>query len=219
MRRSSAILLAGWALAAAAVAQPGGFKFSSPSPEEQADAQARAREQATVAAQLATPCREKIRHRKILVLVGESHDGVTTTAQSGFGPQVEAINAKLQQLGLQTFSAEQIRRQVAQEEVDAYFRNEPDRALSASTRLAAQYVLKGVIATQAFRNQAVGVNQVGITMDFTLADAAGRPVSTVHASDSSYAGRDVAGMALTLIQERADAVVAQLYGDWCRNAR
>ena len=34
----------------------------------------------------------------------------------------------------------------------------------------------------------------------------------------SLAGRDVLGMALTLLNERADEVVAQLYGDYCRSA-
>ena len=85
--------------------------------------------------------------------------------------------------------------------------------------MAAQYVLKGVIATQAFRNNMVNVNQVNVAMDFTLTDAAGRPVSNARATNASYAGADVSGMALTLIEERADEVVAQLYSDYCRNAR
>ena len=35
---------------------------------------------------------------------------------------------------------------------------------------------------------------------------------------SSYAGTDVSQMALTLVNEQADEVVAKLYGDYCRNA-
>jgi hypothetical protein len=139
--------------------------------------------------------------------------------QSNFGRHVEAINSRLQALGLKTYSAEQIRKQIAQEEVDAYFKNDPDRALSAAKRLSAQYVLKGVIATQAFRNNMVNVNQVNVALDFTLVDAAGRPVSTARATNASYSGADVAGMALTLIEERADEVVAQLYSDYCSKAR
>ena len=57
------------------------------------------------------------------------------------------------------------------------------------------------------------------TMDFTLTDAAGKPVSTASARSESYAGSDTAGMALTLIEERAGEVVARLYSDYCRNAR
>jgi hypothetical protein len=215
--RSSAIFIASFCLGACAYAQ--GFKFSNPSADEQEEAAQAQRKQAAISQQLSTPCREKIKNRKIMVLVGEEHNGNMLTAQGSFGRHVDAINARLQSLGLKTYSAEQIRRQVAQEEVDAYFKNDPDRALSASKRMAAQYVLKGVIATQAFRNEMVNVNQVNVAMDFTLVDAAGRPVSKARASNASYAGTDVSGMALTLIEERADEVVAQLYSDYCRAAR
>jgi hypothetical protein len=196
-----------------------GFRFSNPSPDDQREAAARADKQAQVDWQLSTPCRDRIKNRKIVVLVGEEVNGRVATAQGPFGRHVEAINSRLQSLGLKTYSAEQIRKQVAQEEVDAYFKNDPDRALSASKRLAAQYVLKGVIATKAFRNEMVNVNQVNVSMDFTLTDASGRPVSNARADNASYAGADVSGMALTLIEERADQVVAQLYSDYCRNAR
>lgn len=219
MRTSSAILLACCAIASAALAQPSGFKFSNPSPDEQREAAEKSGRQAQVDRQLATPCRDRIKNRRIVVLVGEETNGRVSASQGAFGRHVDAINARLQGLGLKTYSAEQIRKQVAQEEVDAYFRNDPDRALSASKRLSAQYVLKGVIATQAIRNTMVNVNQVNVAMDFTLTDAAGRPVSNARATNASYAGSDVSGMALTLIEERADEVVAQLYSDYCKNAR
>ena len=216
MRTSSAILLACWFAAVPAHAQ--GFKFSNPAPGAAAEQAADAQRQATISAQLATPCRNRIRNRKIMVLVAEDRNGFITASQGTFGRHVEAINARLRGLGLKTYSADQIRRQVAQEEIDAYFKNDPDRALSASRRMAAQYVLRGVIASQASRNAVANVNQVNVNMDFTLTDAAGRPVSTAAASNASYAGSDVGGMALTLIEERADEVVARLYSDYCRNA-
>jgi hypothetical protein len=219
MRTSSAFLLACCVVASQAHAQPQGFKFSNPSPDAQAEAAAQARKDAMVSAQLSTPCRERIRNRKILVLIGEETNGMVAAGQGKFGRHVDAINTRLQNLGLKTYSAEEIRRQVAQEEVDAVFKNDPDRALSASKRLAAQYVLKGVIATQATRNNMVGVNQVQVNMNFTLTDAGGRPVSSATAANASYAGSDVSGMALTLIEERADEVVAQLYADYCRTAK
>jgi hypothetical protein len=65
----------------------------------------------------------------------------------------------------------------------------------------------------------VNVNQVNVAMEFTLADAAGRPVSTVRETNASYAGADVSGMALKLIEERADEAVARLYADYCNTAR
>ena len=215
MRTSSAILLVFWGLAVAAQAQ--GFKFSDP--PAPADAAVQARREAETTSQLATPCRDKIRNRKIMVLIGEEENGSVVAGQGRFSRHVEAVNGRLAGLGLKTYSPEQIRKQVAQEEIDAYFKNDPDRALSASRRMAAQYVLRGVIASHAVRNAMVNVNQVSVAMDFTLTDAAGKPVSTASARSESYAGSDTAGMALTLIEERADEVVARLYSDYCRNAR
>lgn len=215
MRTPSAILLVSCSLAMAAHAQ--GFRFSTPAPDPQAAEQAQ--RQATVGAQLATPCRDRIRHRKIMVLIAEEKDGMVRASQGSYSRHVEAINGRLQAVGLKTYTPEQIRKQIAQEEIDAYFKNDPDRALSASRRMAAQYVLRGVIASSAVRNAIINVNQVSITMDFTLTDAAsGKPVSTASASNASYAGSDTSGMALTLIGERADEVVAKLYSDYCRNA-
>jgi hypothetical protein len=212
--RTPAIVLVSCLLAAAAQGQ--GFKFSTP--PASSDAAAGTQREAVIATQLATPCKDRIRNRKIMVLIAEEKNGLLAAGQGAYGRHVEAVNARLRAVGLKTYSAEQIRRQVAQEEIDAYFKNDPDRALSAARRLSAQYVLRGVIASQATHNAMVNVNQVNVAMKFTLADSAGRPVSTAAANNASYAGSDVSGMALTLIEERADQVVAQLYADYCRNA-
>jgi hypothetical protein len=198
-------------------AQAQGFKFSNPPADPEAASQAQ--RQATISAELATPCRDKIRNRKIMVLIAEERDGFFSASQGTYSRHVEAVNAKLRSVGLKTYTPEQIRKQIAQEEIDAYFKNDPDRALSASRRLAAQYVLRGVIASSAVRNRVVNVNQVSVNLDFTLTDAAsGKPISMASASNASYAGSDTSGMALTLIGERADDVVARLYGEYCRNA-
>jgi hypothetical protein len=62
------------------------------------------------------------------------------------------------------------------------------------------------------------VNQVSVGMNFTLTGGNGRMISTAEAHSASYAGADVSRMALTLVNENADEVVARLYGDYCRNA-
>jgi hypothetical protein len=153
-----------------------------------------------------------------MVLIGEDRNGVISASQASFSPHIDAINQRLKSLGLRTYSPEEIRRQVAQAEIDAYFRNDADAAISASKRLAAQYILRGLIATQSGRNAIINVNQVSINMNFTLTGANGRMISQASARNESYAGRDTAGMALTLINERADEVVAQLYSDYCQKA-
>jgi hypothetical protein len=55
-------------------------------------------------------------------------------------------------------------------------------------------------------------------MKFTLYGSDGRLIFDTEASSSSYAGADVGRMALTLVNEKADEVVATLYADYCRNA-
>jgi hypothetical protein len=192
-----------------------GFKFSN---EDQSEKAREGERQAKVQSLLATPCRDKIKNQKIMVLIGEDRNGIIYAGQASYSPHIDAINGRLRSLGLRTYSPEEIRRQVAQAEIDAYFKNDPDAAISASKRLAAQYILRGLIATQSGRNAIVNVNQVSVNMNFTLTGANGRMISQADARNESYAGRDTRGMALTLINERADEVVAQLYSDYCQRA-
>jgi hypothetical protein len=79
-------------------------------------------------------------------------------------------------------------------------------------------VLRGLISSQAMRNPMMAVNQVSVNMGFTLTGSNGRVISDTDATSSSYAGADVERMALTLVNEKADEVVARLYADYCRNA-
>jgi hypothetical protein len=196
-----------------------GFSFSGSKAQEQAQDQAEQNErQARVTALLLTPCRNKIKNQKSLVLIGESHNGQVRATQTAFSPHFDAINVRLRALGLKTYTQAQIRQQVAQAEIDAYFKNDPDAALGASRRLAAQYILKGLISTHASRNPVVNVNQVSISMNFTLTGANGQMISQANAEEASYAGQDVSGMALTLINERAGELVASLYSDYCQSA-
>lgn len=208
------VLFAATTLCGNALAQaPGGFKFSN---EDKADEQREAETQAKVQAILASPCRSKIKNQKVMVLIGESRNGYIQASQSSYGGHFDALNARLQRVGLKTVTQGQIKAQVAQAEIDAYFKNDPDAALSASKRLSAQYILRGLISSEAAYNRIVRVNQVQIRMNFTLTDASGRTVAQASAENASYAGMDTSGMALTLINEKADEVVAQLYSDYCR---
>ena len=192
-----------------------GFKFSN---EDNADKEAEAKRAAQVQSMLATPCRDKIKNQKIMVLIGEQRDGQVSANQTKYSTHINAVNQRLQALGLKTFTEAQIRAQVAQAEIDAYFKNDPDAAISASKRLAAQYILRGVIGSSSFRNAIINVNQVSINMNFTLTGSNGKMISQTSAKNESYAGTDVGGMALTLINESAEEVVAKLYSDYCQRA-
>ena len=214
-----ALLAAVLAVLLPAPASGQGFKFSQPDESAQADQAAEAARQQMIADQLSTPCRAELRGKKIMVIIGQvQSDGYIAAVQQNYGPHYQAINRRLQALGLRTYTPEEIRAQIKQAEIDAYFKNDPDAMLSASRRLGASFVLRGLITSQAAMNNLIPVNQVSVNMAFTLATSGGRVVSDVQASNASYSGTDVARMALTLVNEKADEVVAQLYGDYCRNA-
>lgn len=203
-------------LPAAAGAQ--GFKFEqNPGAAQKAAEDAARRDR--VAANLSAPCKQAIKDKKIMVVIGEQQsNGVVSARQDNYGPHFQLINGRLQQLGLRTYTPEEIRKQIAQAEIDAYFRNDPDAAISASRRLGASFVLRGLIVSEARYNPIVRVNDVSVGMGFTLAAANGRTVADAAASSSSFAGVDVRSMALTLLNEQADEVVSKLYSDYCRNA-
>jgi hypothetical protein len=193
-----------------------GFKFSQQDESERLENEAR---QSRIAEQLSTPCRASIKDKKIMVVIGEQQsNGYVAAQQQNYGPHFQAINNRLRALGLKTYTPEEIRRQIAQAEIDAYFRNDPDAALAASRKLGASFVLRGLITAQAGMNPLMAVNQVSVNMDFILYGGNGRVVADAHANSSSYSGADVQRMALTLVNEKADEVVAQLYSDYCRNA-
>ena len=203
-------------LAAGPAAAQQGFKFSQPDDEDRAANEAR---QSRIAEQLSTPCRASIKDKKIMVVIGEQQsNGYIAAQQQNYGPHFQAINVRLRQLGLRTYTPEEIRRQIAQAEIDAYFKNDPDAAMAASKKLGASFVLRGLISAQSGMNPMMAVNQVSVNMDFTLYGSNGRVVADAHANSSSYSGADVQRMALVLVNENADDVVAQLYSDYCRNA-
>jgi hypothetical protein len=217
MRSTSAFAtVAMFALLTTGSAAGQGFKFSQQDDSDRLENEAR---QNRIAEQLSTPCRASIKDKKIMVVIGEQQsNGIVAAQQQNYGTHFQAINTRLRALGLKTYTPEEIRRQIAQAEIDAYFRNDPDAALAASKKLGASFVLRGLISAQSGMNPLMAVNQVSINMDFTLYGGNGRVVADAHANSSSYAGADVQRMALTLVNEKADEVVAQLYADYCRNA-
>jgi hypothetical protein len=209
-------LLVALCASGAAPALADGFRFSQPDTSAAREADGH---EARIAKELAVPCRSELLNRKIMVVIGETMSNGTVDAhQENYGPHARAINRRLQALGLRTYTPEQIRKQVAQAEIDAYFRNDPDAALAASRKLGASFVLRGLITSDASVNPMMAVNQVSVNMGFTLTASNGRAISDTQASASSYAGADVRRMAQTLVDEQADEVVAKLYGDYCRNA-
>lgn len=195
------------------------FSFSAREKQEQADQQEEAaRRSQAIAALVSVPCRQRLKNQRILLLVGETEGKRLLTDQNRYQPQVHVIESRLRALGLRTYTQQQITAGIAQAELDAYFKNDPDAALAASKRMGANYILRGNIRSDAGVNPVVRVNEVAVTVLLTLTGVDGRPISEVSAHTDSYSGSDTFGMSLTLLNEQADQLVAQLYNDYCRAA-
>jgi len=188
------------------------FSFSEAEDSERGQEEARA---AHIQWLTSVPCRSKLKDQKIGIMIGEQASGRMRADQSNYGLFFDAINNRLRALGLKTYTPEQIKKQIAQAEIEAYLGGDPDAAITAARRLAANFLLKGVIVAHTGVNPVIGVKEVAVTMTFTLSDASGRILSTVTTSSESYSGSDVVGTALKLVNEKADEVVAKLYHDYC----
>lgn len=191
------------------------FKFSEEEEKAKGEDQARAQR---IGQLVSTPCKQRLKNQKIMLVIAERTANGYNTTQSRYGPHFQAINHRLRALGLKTYTQEEIRAQIAQAEIAAHFRNDPDAAINAAKKLGANFILRGLITTQTGINPVLKINEVAVHMGFTLVSSGGRTISNVVARADSYSGTDTLGMALTLVNEQADEAVAQLYNDYCRSA-
>jgi hypothetical protein len=204
-------------ITAAPAAEP--FHFSTRVEQEQAAEQAAEAQRADSILQLVSvPCRDRLKNRKILQLMAEHREGRWLTEQDRYGRLTSIIDTRMRALGLGTYTQEQITSAVAQAEVNAYFNNDPDGALAASKRLAADYILRGDLTMTTGVNQVVGVREVAVDLQLTLSSASGQQLSAVDAHSESFSSVDTLGTASALLKRQADQLVAQLYNDYCRKA-
>jgi hypothetical protein len=188
------------------------FSFSD---EEAKDKAAAAPRPGSGGPAISAACKERLQKEKVMVLVAERGNNGMNADQGRYGMHFQAIDRRLQKYGMRTLSQEEIRKQVAQAEIDAHFRNDPDAALQAAQKHGASLTLRGVISSRRAVNRMLGINEVYINMGFTLVAADGHYVSEAGASSDSYAGGDTVGMAATLISEQADGVVRRLLNGYC----
>lgn len=192
------------------------FSFSE---EEQKDkAAAAAKPRAGTSPGLAAACKAAVKDKVIMVVVGERTARGMNGDQAAYSSHFQAIDKRLKRLGLNTVTQAEMKARVAQAEIDAYLKNDMDAAMNASKKMGAEFILRGVISSRSAINPILRIPEVYISMSFTLTGADGRAISEAGASAESYSGMDTGGMALTLINEQADGVVARLYSDYCRAA-
>lgn len=186
------------------------FSFSE---EEAKGSRAASAKAATVGAALSAPCRASLKGKRIALLLAERHGGKLSLG--GTGVLFDAINHQLQALGLNTITQGQINAQIAAAERMAILNNDPDAALAASSRVGADFFIRGVVSGRAGKNFMVNANEVAVTIMMTLTDGRGRVISSQRLSAESWAGQDVVGAALSLVEDEGAVAVARLYGDFC----
>ncbi len=202
------------ALMIGALAAPAraGEDFHFPPPNAENDAQS----DTAAPVAVSDACRSRLKSQRILFLVGEQQGDQWLTAQDRFQPLLQILDNRLRNLGFMIYTPEQIKAHIAQAEIDAYFKNDPDAALAASKKLGANFVLRGAISSRAGVNSVVQVNEVAVNIDLTLSGIGGRTVSEVAARTDSYSGSDTLHTAVALVNEQADRLVAQLANDYCK---
>lgn len=189
------------------------FSFSEAEEEEAKEEQVmQAKTQKGINQLLSVHCQTQLKKKKIAVILGR--DNARENSEILF----MEVNNKLQRLGLRTCSQKEISAQIAQAEMDAFLSNNMDAAASAARRLSADFMLRGIIRSKTRVNPIVNVNEVSITMVFTLIDSSGRIISNVSAHDENYSGQNTLEAALAMVKKRSGLMVAQLYHDYCTQA-
>lgn len=186
------------------------FRFS----EEDAKAKAEAEADKVGAIDISAACRKRLGGERVLLLIAERGNSGINAEQGRYSLHFNGIEKRLRSHGMRIYSQAEIKRQIAQAEIDAHFRNDPDAALAAAKKLGATLVLRGMISSQRGINPVLKINEVAVNMGFSL-QAGGKSLAEVAAKADSYSGTDTVAMALTLIEEQADAVVNRLVGGYC----
>ena len=203
------------ALLATLTGNAAAFSFSEEEQNEKAASDAARQRHASL---LATPCKQALKDKRIMVVVGQRTAKGMLSDQGSFSAHFQAIDKRLKRLGLNSISQEEMKAKVAQAEIDAYLNNDMEAALNASKKMTSDFILRGVISSRTGYNQMVRLPEVYVRMSFTLTGADGRMISEASGAAESYSNSDVGGMAVTLINEQAEGVVARLYSDYCRKA-
>ena len=215
----AAKILAGLAITGSFTVGAQTFKFSESERQEQAQrAATEAERNARINAQLSTPCRDSLKNQRILMLIGLEKFGVVDARQAGYSAHVQAVTARLTTVGLRALTSEEIRRQIAQAEIDAFFSGNTAGALGAAKRMQAKYTLRGLVQTTTSTNPVVNVPQVVVNLKFNLVGDNGVFQSDFQKTDTSFSGVDTNATALEMINRYADEAVAQLYADYCQRA-
>lgn len=193
------------------------FSFSDEDAKEKAAEKKRAQAaKAAATPKMSQACTSDLKDKKVMVLLANRRASGLDADPEHFGPHFGSINGRLQRYGVRTYTPEQIKAQIAQAEIDAYFKNDVDGAIAASSKLGAQLILRGAVSSRSAINPVLRIPEVYISIGFALTRPDGKVLSEASAKSESYSNTDTYGMAATLVAEQAGGVVASLMNGYCR---
>ena len=182
-------------------------------------------------------CPPSLKKARIATMIGEKHkdsrgydgfygsflsqesqdwDRRSGTSKTVYGRLVDDLNQGFKQLGLRTYTSEEINAQVAREEQEAFLNNNLDAAISAAERLRAEFMLKGIISTRTQVNRVVNVDEVFVTINLSLFDRNGRQISQAMASETSFSDADVLATIQKIVQKQSNEITYELFREYCR---
>lgn len=141
------------------------------------------------------------------------------TRKSVYGSLIDNLNSSFQQLGLQTFTAQEVNEQIAKEEQEAFLNNDLDAALTAAKRLSADFLLKGNISTFVQKNKVVKVDEVFVTITLALTDKNGRQITNARLSETTFSDADIPATIQKLIAEQANTITYELFSQPCNGGK
>lgn len=183
-------------------------------------------------------CPDSLKSSKIATMIGEKHrddrrihygfwgninpadnpdwDNRFGTQKSVYGSLIDGLNNGFGQLGLRTFTADEINAQIAQEEQEAFLNNDLDAAMTAADRLQADFVLKGIISTLSQTNKAVNIEEVFVTINLTLYSRDGKQISSAQVSETVFSDADIQSTIQKIVNKQADLITYRLFEKYCK---
>ena len=175
-------------------------------------------------------CPESLTNSRVATMIGELHRGKRyiyhgywggsyITEQSMYGRLIDKLNTGFERLGLATYSEKEINIQIAKEEQEAFLNNDLEAAMSAAERLKADYMLKGVISTQAQINTVVKVDEVFVTIDLALYNDDGIQLSTARAREAAFSDADITATIQDIVSRQANRITYELFAEQCEGGK
>jgi hypothetical protein len=165
-------------------------------------------------AKLPLECRKRVHNKKVLVLVDERYADEYHMVQEDYGSLVGIISFQLQAFGLRTFTNTEQRQYLADLRARDYFT--ASDTVSVPLPLDTDFILRGVIRSIVAENPILKINEVHMDIWMDLREPYGRILADATTPTSSYAGMNTLSMAMELVKEEADDLLAQLFEDYCK---